>query len=262
MADRDAFNWVIGPVGRAIAYVAEETNVASTLHRSLMVLEANESFLRLSRETLKAKGADAAVRGIDELLAEAPSLSKTSAELKADDFAVVNSHSFIAMWGALEMAIEDTISLVLEKDQKALELVAKSGTNTGPFEPGPLSEDDARSLYRRIETRLRRDLTAGEFYLRILEILGIDVTCSRHVLSKLQEANSVRNCLLHRGGIIDERAAQSSGALRSLKGKRIHITRSRYLEYYDAVVAFLQEMLKAVIASPYNRVANGKEETT
>ena len=260
--DRNSFNWIIGPVGRAIGYVAEEIKVAGTLHRSLMVLEANESFLHLARETLKAHGADEAVNGIDQLLAEAPSLSKIAAELKEDDFDVVNSHSFIGVWGALEVAIEDTVTLVLEKDEDALDLVARAGIKTTAFEPGPLSEEDAGRLYRRIETQLRRDLKVGESYARVLEIFGISVACSRHVLSKLQEANSVRNCLLHRGGVIDDRAAESSGALRPLKGQKIRISRDRYLEYYNAVAGFLQEMLKAVIASPYTRVASGEEETT
>lgn len=249
--DSDAFNWIIGPVTRAISYVAEEAKVAGTLHRSLIVLEGNEIFLQVARERLAAAGAHDAVRGIDKLIAEAPMLSKWAAELKADDFAVVNSHSLVGMWGAVEVAIEDTIVLVLSKDAAALGTVASAGVKTSAFEPPPLSEDNARRLYGRMEKQLREGLKVGEFYAKLLGLFGIKVSCSKHVLSKLEEVNSVRNCLLHRGGIIDERAAQSSGNLRPLLGKRISITTGRYMEYYAAAGDFIQEMLKGVIASSY-----------
>ncbi|MDO3388117.1 hypothetical protein QWI17_19890 [Gilvimarinus sp. SDUM040013] len=258
--DREAFNWIIGPAARAIAFVAEESIVAGTLNRSIIFLEGSEPLLRAARETLETHGADEAVRGIDRLLSEAPTLSKNTAKLKENDFGIVNSHSFIGVWGALEVAIEDTVTLVLEKDKNALGLVAQAGIKTNTFEQGPLSEEDAGRLYRRIESQLRRSLKAGEFYVKVLEIFGIDIACRSSVLSKLQEANSVRNCLLHRGGVIDDRAAESSCALRRLKGQKIHITQSRYLDYYSAVSSFLKEMLAAVIASPYTRMANEEEE--
>lgn len=253
----EVFNWIIRPVGRAIGYVVEETKVASTLQRSLMALEANEQYLRFARKTLKAHEAIEAVRGVDHLLAEAPSLSRTAAELRHDDFEVVNSHSFIAIWGALEVAIEDTICLILEKDKDALDLVARAGIKTIAFESRRLSEHDAGRLYRRIESQLRKDKSVGEAYSSALGMFGIKVTFDEHVLATLQEANSVRNCLLHCGGIIDEKAAVSCAALRSLKGEKIRITQARYLSYYNAVAAFLKEMLRAVSVSPYIRVAHG-----
>ncbi|BFM20086.1 hypothetical protein [Gilvimarinus japonicus] len=249
--DRESLNWIIGPVGRAIGFVAEEAIVAGTLNRSIIVLEGSEPLLRAARETLETHGADEAVRGIDRLLTETPSLSKNAEKLKENDFGIVNSHSIIGVWGALEVAVENTVSLVLEKDKNALGLVAQAGVKTNAFEPGPLSEEDAGRLYHRIEKTLRKDLKVGEFYVKVLGVFGIDIACRRNVLSTLQEANSVRNCLLHRGGIIDERAAESSGALRSLKGQKIHITQSRYSDYYNAVSNFLREMLKAAIASSY-----------
>lgn len=255
--DKEVLNWIIGPVGRAISYIVEETKVASTLQRSLMALEANEKYLHFARKTLKAHGATEAVRGVDYLLAEAPSLSKTAAELRQDDFEIVNSHSFIAIWGALEVAIEDTICLILEKDKDALDLVASAGIKTSTFESRRLSEDDAGRLYRRIENHLRKDKSVGEAYSSALGMFGIEVNFDDHVLATLQEANSVRNCLLHCGGIIDEKAAVSSAALRSFKGEKIRINQARYLSYYNAVAAFLKEMLRAVSVSPYIRVAHG-----
>jgi hypothetical protein len=58
---------------------------------------------------------------------------------------------------------------------------------------------------------------------------------------------------MHRGGIIDARAAQSAAILRPFLDKQIPITQARYLEYFDAIANFLQEMLKGVIDSNYIR---------
>lgn len=106
-----AINWVIDPVTRAIGYVLEETKIAGTLHRSLAVLEGHEIFLRLAREKFVEAETKEGLPYIDQLIAQAPGLSKEAAELRQNDYSVVNSHSLIGMWGAVEIAVEDTVVL-------------------------------------------------------------------------------------------------------------------------------------------------------
>lgn len=249
-----AINWVIDPVTRAIGYVLEETKIAGTLHRSLAVLEGHEIFLRLAREKFVEAETKEGLPYIDQLIAQAPGLSKEAAELRQNDYSVVNSHSLIGMWGAVEIAVEDTVVLVLSKETSALGVVANAGVKIAKFEPGPVSEDDARILFSRLERKLRESLKGkvGEFYVQLLGLFGVKFSCSRHTLSKLDEINCVRNCILHRGGIIDDRAAQIDG-LRPFLGTQFPTTQARYLEYYDAIGDFLKEMLNAVLASSYIR---------
>jgi hypothetical protein len=252
--DSDAYNWVIGPILRAIQYVGEETALAGTLQRSLIVLENHEGLLRAARDRVESAGALDIVSKIDQLLRDAPALGQRAAELRKGDFAVVNSHSLIGMWGAVEVAVEDTIVLILSKEPATLQIVSEAGIKTSAYEPGPVSEEDGRRLYSRLERSLREKLRVGEAYARLWELFGIQFNCSKHVLSKLEEINAVRNCLLHRGGIIDDRAAQAVGALRSFLGKSIQITSPRYLEYYDAISTFLQAASNGVIKSKYIRI--------
>jgi hypothetical protein len=247
------FNWIIGPVGQAIGFVAEETKITGTLHRGLIVLKGQEVFLRLARERFQAAGAADALAGVDQLLASAPILSQWATELQQGDFSMINKHSLIAIWGAVEVAVEDTVVLVLSKEPTALAKVSSTGIDTSKFAPGPVSEDDARRLFARLERKLRENLKVGDAYIKLLGLFDISFSCSGHTLSKLEEINSVRNCLLHRGGIIDDRAAQSVGALRPFLGQQIPITQARYLEYYDAVGTFLSAMMNGVIASPHIR---------
>jgi hypothetical protein len=250
----DALNWIIGPVGRAVTYIAEETKIAGTLQRSLAVLEGHETFLRLARQKFVEVGAEEGLPAIDKLLAEAPGLSKEATELRQNDYSVVNSHSLIGMWGAVEVAVEDTVVLVLSKEASGLSVAANVGVKTAAFEPGPVSEEDARRLYSRLEKQPRGNLRVGEFYVQLLDRFGVKFSCSRHTLSNLEEVNSVRNCILHRGGIIDNRAAQI-GALRPYLGKQFPITKARYLVYYDAISDFVKEMMNGVLASSYVQTA-------
>src|SRR5436305_1446042 len=247
------FNWIIGPVGQAVGVVAEETKIAGTLHRGLMVLKGQEVFLRLARERFQAAGANDALAGVDQLLASAPILSQWATELQQDDFSTINKHSLISIWGAVEVSVEDTVMLVLSKEPTALARVSSAGIDISKFAPGPVSEDEARRLFTRLERKLRENLKVGDAYIKLLGLLDVSFTCSGHTLSKLEEINSVRNCLLHRGGIIDGRAAQSVGALRPFLGQQIPITQARYLEYYEAVNTFLSAMMGGVIASPHIR---------
>lgn len=253
--DSDAVHWIIAPAGRAITYTANETKVASILHRSLIVLEGNETFLRIARERLEAANAREAVHQIEQLITEAPTLRQWASELRANDFSEVNSHSLIGMWGAVEVAVEDTIVLILTKDPAALEIVADTGIRTTTLGSSPLSEDGARRLYGRMERQLRKKLKVGEAYIKLLGLFGVQVSCTNHVLSNLEEINVVRNCLLHRGGVIDDRAAQSVEILKPLMGQEIAITRARYLAYYDAIGAFLKAMLQGVIDSRHIKAA-------
>jgi hypothetical protein len=254
--DSDAFNWVIAPVSRAILYVGEEMKISGTLVRSLVSLEGQEILLKIAREKLLlAKEAQQAVQAIDRLLAEAPGLSQAAAELLENDYAVINSHSLISMWSAVEVAIEDTVVLVLTKEATALKILTDAGVKATSFGPGPIVYEDARRLFPRVERQLREKQSIGEFYVKLLNLIGINIKCDSHAISKLEEINNVRNCLMHCGGIIDTRAAQSVTALQPFVGKQIVITQARYHEYFDAVSSFLIAMLNGAIASRYIQLA-------
>lgn len=247
----DAHNWIIAPVLRAILYVGEEMKISGTLIKSLIILNRHETLLKIAREKLILNHKTQGLPEIDRLLAAAPGLKQTAVELIQNDYSVINIHSLVSMWSAVEVAIEDTVVLFLIKEASALKLLANAGVKTASFEPGPILHEDARRLFSRIERKLREKLKIGEFYIELFNLLGIKLNYSCHLLSKMEEINNVRNCLMHRGGIIDARAAQSVAALRPFLGKQMPITEARYLEYYDVITSFLQEMLKGLIASSH-----------
>ncbi|HCE67855.1 MAG TPA: hypothetical protein DER40_10145 [Geobacter sp.] len=227
--------------------------ISGTLVRSLVNLNGQETLLKIGREKLLLAKEVQAVQVMDRLLAEAPRLSQSAAELLKNDYAVINTHSLISMWSAVEVAIEDTVVLVLTKDATALKILADAGVKLNSFGHGPLVYEEARRVFPRVERQLREKLCIGEFYVKLLELLGINIKCDSQAICKLEEINNVRNCLMHRGGIIDARAAQSVSALQPFVGKQILITQARYHEYFDAVSSFLIAMLNGAAASKYSQ---------
>jgi hypothetical protein len=189
--DSDALNWIISPVSRAILYVGEEMKISGTLCRSLTNLEGQEILLNIAREKLILANQTQELPPIDRLLTEAPGLSQAAVELRQNDYSVVNSHSLIGMWSAVEVAVEDTVVLILTKEASSLKLLANVGVKTASFEPGPIQYEGARRLYPRIERQLRENLKIGEFYVKLFNLLGIKFRLSRHVLSKMEEINNV-----------------------------------------------------------------------
>src|SRR4030095_5412882 len=102
MLNTQDLNWIIGPAGQCIMYVAEETKLASLIHRGLIVLEGNDTSLRLMRAMFLAQGIP--VDAIDHLMAEQPMLSLWAKEVINADFNPVNSHGLLGIWCAVETA--------------------------------------------------------------------------------------------------------------------------------------------------------------
>ena len=87
----------------------------------------------------------------------------------------------------------------------------------------------------------------------MMDILRVSFTLSSEVTSSLAELNYVRNCLLHRAGITDERASVEAPGLSLRLGAPIKIPSARYLHYFDSVGKFAQALLAGVLSSSYVR---------
>jgi hypothetical protein len=249
--DTDLFNWVIGPVSRCGTYVAEETRVAAVLQRALVVLAGLDPFLQFARRGFQQ--ASVPLEGIDQLIAHQKTLGPWAKELLAAELHPINSHALIGLWIAVEVAVEDTACLILIKEPAALGEVAAAGVRHKGLHLSAVDERTARSIVRAYERHLRQTLSVSGAYCKILSTLGIDVTLSDNVAVVLDEINYARNCLLHRGGAVDERSRVEAPSLDVNVGSEIVVTSARYLKYYDAVSEFSKALLAGVLESRHIR---------
>lgn len=244
---------VIEPVANAITFIAEETKLAGILHRGVIVLRGHDVYLALAKKAALEQGKAEVIPQIDILLRDAPNLRRDAEEISQDDFEVVNRHAFISIWAALEGAIEDTIAFLLRHSSDPISELAGLDVKYKPstFDD---SEKSVMLQVRKIEqsARKRHGSNWGSAYRWVFSKFGVHIHKPRVNEAVLAEANAVRNCILHNTGVVDSRAAQVP-SLATLNGKKVRISKSKYLEYYDAVGNFLTGLLAAEVASAFVR---------
>jgi len=91
-------------------------------------------------------------------------------------------------------------------------------------------------------------------YCHSLSLLGVHVAIAPDATATLAELNYVRNCFLHRGGIVDERAAEEAPCLNVPLGTKIRVGEETSKEYLKAVSDFAQGLLKGAFESRYSPV--------
>ena len=242
--------WVMEPVGRAIQFVADEAKICGLLQRSLTHIELGRPLFELAAQYLASSERREPLDRIEQLLREAPVQEQWAADLRANDYAVLNSHSLVAVWGALESCVEDTVVAVLRRHPEVRARLAVSGLRVKASKFEDIAEEGLRRLYRALENAVRVEhdvVTTQERLLRLLDI-GVELPNER---ASLQLTNALRNCLVHRGGVIDEKSVQQAPDLRNLLGNRARITRELYLRCHQAVSELLIRLARAIMHSPY-----------
>lgn len=247
--DSGVFNWIIGPAGRCALYVGEETVNAGQTKRAITSLAYQGPFLELGRQLGLSKGLD--VTGLNRIVSEQQSNSLWAQEQISGDHELIHRNGIIALWAYVEVAIEDTAVLVLTKEQTSIALLTAVGIKIPTTISRPIAEPDARRIYRRLEQHARNGVSVAEGYVQLMAILQISMPLPAKTIETLSEFNYVRNCFLHRGGIVDERAAVEAPTLGLPLGATVKVTSAKYDQYFDAAAGLSGALLKAVVDSPY-----------
>jgi hypothetical protein len=209
------------------------------------------ALLGVARNALLTAGRD--TKAIDNLLAQQPGLAAWAQEVLDSDLHDLHVSGVIALWSSLEVAVEDTAVLVLMRDATAMSLVAGAGVKLPAPLSNPPTESEARRVFVRFDRLACASRSVSEAYCYILDMLGLSVSVPPITHRKLSELNYVRNCLLHRGGIVDDRVNAEAPGLGLSTGDAIRIGQSTYLEYFDAVGKFAVALLGGAVKSRHVR---------
>jgi len=245
----DALNWVIGPAGQCVTLVGEETRIASILMRAIVALAKQGPLLELTRREFRRNNQSEVA--INKLLLEQSGLAEWAEEIISNDYDPINRHGIIGLWVAVEVAVEDTAVLILSKDTNAVTKVKRAGIKLPKSRSKPPPELEARRIYKRLETHARSGQSVSEGYRVLMSVLEVELTIPSETSVILSELNYVRNCLMHRAGIADEKSSQEAPRLGLSIGEPIKIGSKQYLRYFDAVTQFAQALLNGVMSSRY-----------
>lgn len=255
MSDKPINAWILDPVTSAVTFVAEEAKISGLLQRALAYIEGGRPMLELAARSLAATHNRKAVGAIRRLLSEAPIQESWAAELRFNNYALLNGHSLVAIWGALETCIEDTVISILATDSAAPTLLARAGVRIPNVYPASEDDDGLRKLFRKAEDAVRVKYDVVQTQENLLQIFGLTASCPEHK-EMLLSVNSIRNVLVHRGGIIDAKAVQQASILAPVLGKKFRVTQELYLQCHEAVSQTLVVLIRSITSSKYV-MANG-----
>ena len=168
---------------------------------------------------------------------------------------MVHRHSLVGLWCVIETTVEDTVLLILEHTSDVKSMIANARLKVKGFPINSTDVSGFHKVYSSLERQTRAGRTVAEGYQALLGVFGLSISLSQKNIETLAEINEVRNCILHRGGVIDARSAIASPSLTTLVGCQIHIDRKKYQSYYNAIAAFAQALLEAVTSSSYIKVS-------
>lgn len=253
----DAYNWIISPITRCIMAVGNTEQMSGLLQRAVIALADQKPMAQRLEGLLRGLGASHLLKSVEENAR--PNWSDKAAELLENELHEVHVPMIIALWASLEVAVEDTATLILLNDTQALADVVQAGVKVPSKCSLPLDDFNARRVFNRLEQFSRKTRNIAQGYAHALYVLGVPSTIESTVFATLAELNYVRNCILHRGGIVDSRVTLEAPSSGLAVGNEIRVRQEQFSRYYKAVGSFATEILKGTIDS---RHARYKEQST
>lgn len=231
--------------GECVEFLVEELKIATITKRAFITLENARPMLAMVAKILGEKNATPqSLLSIKQLLADSGMNEAIAKQEREREFETIHRHSIISMWSAIETAIEDIVSDVIAYDPDAFSLMEGHGLKLPRDLKKPLDDVETRRLFRNIESSLRKSCSAGPAMIEMLNMLLVKCDVSPDVVTFLDEINAVRNSLVHRGGMVDDRLIRAVPALAPMQGQRFMATE----DYHWRVFNNLSLLTSAILA--------------
>lgn len=179
-------------------------------------------------------------------------VSNWALEMDQQNFHEIYVHSFIGMWSSFESGLVNIIADFIANDiEIAGELSAKFKAGRFDIRIWPWSQETNLELSQRIETKAKNETVDGgvNFFNRVKTMfswLNIDIEINDDDRRHLDEANRVRNILLHRYGQISEKDAREIPALAPWVNSVMPLTEELFVSYYKAISNTLIAIMQGI----------------
>jgi len=208
--------------------------------KDISMLPATINMMKAYHKLQQSEGQASDPRTLEMAIETLPLLE----EERARGFTFYFGLATIAIWGGLEAYIEDLLVKCLEMDEVflACDQVRRLKVSIGDY--SSMSPEERR--YYVIAT-LDRDLAAptksglGRFEA-LFEAFGLGGTIDPELRACILELASVRNVLVHRGGLADERLVVNCPWLNAIRQKPILVSGSMMHMYASAASLYATEV--------------------
>lgn len=246
-------NWILDPITSAIIYVLNEFNVNSMLKFSVLETELGQPAIMAKAVTLYHSGDPENIKLASKIILNAPDYEKWATELRTTDYALINAHSLVSIWGVLESCLENLVILILTNHVGALQSIVDCGVKIKQLDVTQIvPENELGPLYSKIESHCRVTHDIVKTYEAVLCVFGLTAACSEHT-EALKRANALRNCILHQGGVIDARSVMQVPELKQWLNSKYVISSEEFMILHRAVASWLNSLLTSIVNSKYMR---------
>jgi hypothetical protein len=170
--------------------------------------------------------------------------AEVSEKLHRDDFSLLNGHTLMGLWGALEICIDDVALGAIKEDQAkgAHTTLARLRVPVGDFLY--LDEEDRWPwLIEQIKREQNSTLKTGVGQFEsLLAAIGLGGEVDPSLRKTLHLVKAVRNVLAHRGGKVDQRFQEACPDVRLPIGASLRITTEQTRSAAFAMILYVENV--------------------
>lgn len=238
---------MLDKIANFVEYLAEIAQLRRLTERSIGALFGS---LRLFESVVDGEGESATPDQVERV--ERTREWASAAQVAIDsDFALLNGHSLMGSWGALEAMVEDVCVLWTAHSGAIHSQAAFSRIKVTAVDFLGLSErDQIVLLLGELRRSIASDLKPGVGQFEsVLDSIGLGGSVDDDVRRSLFYAQQLRNLVAHRGGVADKRFVNACAALDYDINEKVSISTDQYFHMVDAMQAYAVTLAERVRAA-------------
>ncbi len=238
-------DWAKQPLRQFIEYARQEMQLRSL---AMSAIARTQGMGQLAQALFDLDKSDRkrAQRGSVKKLKAAKVEAKLATEETKGGFPLLNAHALVGLWGALEALCEDLAVTFLMNESELLsnDRFARLRVPLAEFEA--LTREDRM---RRVVALAQREFAAAAgatSFEQVLALVNLDGPVPDDLRKLLWEAENIRNMIVHRMSIADQRFADACPWLGYKPGDRVTVKNAS--AYGDGMMAYQMLVINRVRA--------------
>jgi hypothetical protein len=257
-------NLLISPFAETWKAMTVQANTWSVMLEALRFLPQHSARLKLNEYLLSSSPElfDFPSR-LKEIISDVDGPAVRAQVVITEGLDAIFFSSLVGAWAIFEASYEDVVVKILCNGAQITEILKEKKIK--PYTKALVgSEEWARRIFKNMESRFsereskedsqsKKKNTIFEMQKEILAVFDVQLVYLDAKANKVEEINQIRNCILHRNGVIDKKAVTASPRLAQYLDKRIPITDPIFIEFMPLLVDYSFALLTALVTSPFLR---------
>jgi hypothetical protein len=239
-------NWFAEPFYRSMEYIQEIERVNKLCVAGISSLRGMDKLSEALLEAELGRQNRKATKSERNELQERRKISAMAKSECHEGFPILHSHALISIWGALEVLIDDLVLSILLNVPNVLNeaIFAKVKIPLAKFET--LERNERMTLLvdelkRELKTAFKPAVVGFEV---VLGQFGLSGQLDDNLKRTLMEMQQIRNVLVHRSGIFDEKASRTCPWMDWKIGKKVKLSGSQINIYVESVIQYMTIIAK------------------